>query len=696
MIDCPQECANKCLELADVFCVGLDAGQRVICINSTGSRILQYRREEIEGRNWFDDFVPQRVREESRSKFLQLMRGEIALVEYRDAPVVTKDGMERVIAWHAALLTDEQGSVTGIVGAGEDVTERRRIEDELLASEERLARIIETTPNGIVVLDTGGEITYANPTAERILGLTRAEIAGRTYNDLKWRITTVDGKPLPDEELPFARAMKTGRAVFGVEHAVEHPDGTRTILSINAAPLRNIAGAIAGVVVSMSDITKSKQTEEELRRSETFFNSMFEESPHAMWISDDKGTLVRLNRALCRLLQVQESDVIGKYNVFLDNVVEEQGLLPLIRRVYENGETVTFSYTWDSRQEMQPGFARQTPVFLETTVSPVLDAKGRVINAIYQHIDFTERKRAEEALLESEEKYKGLFENTAEGVALHEVIYGEDGKPLEYIVRDVNNSFEKIIGISRDAAIGQRASALYGEAPYIEEFASVASTGIPIHFDTYFAPMNKYFSISVFRPKMGWFATILSDVTERIHVEEHQKEFYRKTILAATQGKLEITDRENILSIAGPVIGAWEIKPREDMCDVRAAVSQLAHTLGMEQSVLRDFVLCIGEAVTNAAKHAGGGMLSLHKMDDSLMAVISDNGPGIDALKLPEATMRLGYSTGPSMGMGYKMILSLTDKVYLATGPEGTIVGIEMMCVKHEEHLDIARLPYAW
>ncbi len=161
--------------------------------------------------------------------------------------------------FEATLLPLPGGQIAAIV---RNTTERRRADDALRASKERLARIVETMADGFTILDQEGHITFANAAAERILGLPRSEITGRTWNDPAWKASTPDGKPLPEEDLPFVQAMRTGKPVYRVEQAVERPDGTRVILSINAAPLRDATGATEGVVASLTDITDRKQTEQ--------------------------------------------------------------------------------------------------------------------------------------------------------------------------------------------------------------------------------------------------------------------------------------------------------------------------------------------------------------------------------------------------------------------------------------------------
>jgi PAS domain S-box-containing protein len=142
--------------------------------------------------------------------------------------------------------------------------------------------------------------------------------------------------------------------------------------------------------------------------------------------------------------------------------------------------------------------------------------------------DISARKQAEfqkeaalAALRESEDKYRALFANMGEGVALQHLVYDELRHPIDYIIKEVNPAFEMVLGIPRERAIDQLATELYGTAqpPYLDTYAEVAESGQPTKFETHFAPLGKSFEISVTSPKPGWFATIFADTTARHRAE---------------------------------------------------------------------------------------------------------------------------------------------------------------------------------
>ncbi len=118
--------------------------------------------------------------------------------------------------------------------------------------------------------------------------------------------------------------------------------------------------------------------------------------------------------------------------------------------------------------------------------------------------------------------FRSLFDNMSEGVCLHEVIYDAQGTPVNYRILDVNAQYEAILHLPRAAVVGKLATEAYGVAnpPYLKEYATVADTGIPYRFETYFPPLDKHFVISVAPIDKGQFATIFFDITELKRAEE--------------------------------------------------------------------------------------------------------------------------------------------------------------------------------
>lgn len=126
-----RDLAQKYLRTAGVMFVTLTTDGKVTLINDKGCEILGYDQSEIIGKNWFEYFVPERVREEVKAVFNRLKAGEVELAGYNENSVVTRSGEERLIAWNNIVLTDDSWKISGILSSGMDITERKRAEEQL-------------------------------------------------------------------------------------------------------------------------------------------------------------------------------------------------------------------------------------------------------------------------------------------------------------------------------------------------------------------------------------------------------------------------------------------------------------------------------------------------------------------------------------------------------------------------------------
>ncbi|WP_437639290.1 hybrid sensor histidine kinase/response regulator [Sorangium sp. So ce854] len=179
--------------------------------------------------------------------------------------VVRQDGSVRALAGTASPLRRPDGSPAGAVQITRDETDALEAERALRASEERYRGIISALEEGITLQDARGIIRTANASAERILGRPTAAIVGsRTLDDAS-RTIREDGTPIPIEMYPSEIALRTGEPQSGVVLGVERPGGAVQWLSVNAQPLRDPDGSIAGVVSSFFDVTAQRRAEAERR-----------------------------------------------------------------------------------------------------------------------------------------------------------------------------------------------------------------------------------------------------------------------------------------------------------------------------------------------------------------------------------------------------------------------------------------------
>jgi PAS domain S-box-containing protein len=172
-----QDKAQRYLDIADVILLALDLDRRITLINRKGCSTLGRKEHELLGRDWVETCLPARVRDKLRASFHRLVGGDLSYIEN---PILTKSGEERMIGWHNTVVRDGEGRVTGTLSSGEDITERKRAEEDLkqlsgqllhLQDEERrkIAQDLhDSTGQNLVALATMlGQVRSSAPSDER-------------------------------------------------------------------------------------------------------------------------------------------------------------------------------------------------------------------------------------------------------------------------------------------------------------------------------------------------------------------------------------------------------------------------------------------------------------------------------------------------------------------------------------------------
>lgn len=155
-----------------------------------------------------------------------------------------------------------------------------------------------------------------------------------------------------------------------------------------------------------------------------------------------------------------------------------------------------------------------------------------------------------------------------------------------------------------------------------------------------------------------------------------KKHFYRDVIRSVTHDKLHLVDRSEIPDEGTVRIEGDLTSPEEDRA-ARTAIRAVAGEAGMDREAVQQLTLAVGEATTNAVKHATKGRFTIATTEDRVIVRVSDHGPGISTENLPASLLQAGFSTKVSLGMGYTLMLELVDRVFLTTGPEGTVIQLE-------------------
>jgi len=253
---------------------------------------------------------------------------------------------------------------------------------------------------------------------------------------------------------------------------------------------------------------------EELRTSKEHLAALLHTALDGACLTDRSGRLLQVNEAYCRMTGYTQQELLTLHVSDLEAAESSDDIARRMRSVVAKGED-----QFETRHRRKDGSVLDIEVSLQFRPFE----GGRFIAFMR---DITARKQAMASLRQSEELFRSLFTSMTEGAAIHEIVADASGAPSDYRVLDVNPAYELFTGLKRSEAIGTLARRLYGTdaPPFLDIYAQVAASGEPTHFDAYFAPMEKRFSISAFACGKGRFVTIFKDITE-IWVLEQTRDF---------------------------------------------------------------------------------------------------------------------------------------------------------------------------
>ncbi len=258
------EVKERYISLAPGIVLALDSRGAITLLNEQGCIILGYRLEEVIGKSWFDLFIPEKDRDRIREVFRQLIAGQIEPNRVVDNPVLTRGGAEKIIRWHNTAVHDENGSISGTLGFGEDVTERIRAEEKIRKLQQFQESVITNANVWITVLDARGTILLWNDAAEAISGYPQSDVLGtstvwkRLYPERKYR-EKVTGD--------IQRIIERDKYLENFETEIQCRDGLKKSIVWNTRGLKDAQGTVTSYIAIGRDITAQKTAEEQARRS---------------------------------------------------------------------------------------------------------------------------------------------------------------------------------------------------------------------------------------------------------------------------------------------------------------------------------------------------------------------------------------------------------------------------------------------
>lgn len=332
--------------------------------------------------------------------------------------------------WSLVPILDATGKVELFVFSLNDVTERKRAEEALRTSEERLRRVLDALPVAAYTCDDQGLIAYFNERATELWG--RAPQLNHPEDRFcgSFRLYLPDGSPIPHDRCWMAVALREGQTVNGKEAVIERPDGTRRSALAHANPLWDSSGRVIGAVNVLLDITERKQAEAELAEREQLLRVMQETGPACVKRVSPDGALLYMNSAGLAFIEADSLHEAIGLSVF-DLVTREhrKGFEDMHRAVIGGG-------TRSLRFEIIG--LKGTPRWMETYAVPFRNPITGLVEHLAVSHDITERKRAEEAAAQARRRYEDLV-NTVNGI-----VWEVDVRTMTFTF--VSHQAEKMLG----------------------------------------------------------------------------------------------------------------------------------------------------------------------------------------------------------------------------------------------------------
>lgn len=279
--------------------------------------------------------------------------------------------------------------------------------------------------------------------------------------------------------------------------------------------LTTICNITANAIDSANKHSKIVSREQELIISEKKYRDLVENALVGVYTTNLEGEFLYANDALSKMLEYESADELINLDVkaMYKDIKDKERLIENISRT-----GLILNYEIE--------LITKTRKIKNVIISAYLS--GDLLTGMI--MDITSRKRAEETLRKSEEKYRNLYEAIDQGTALCEVLTDKNGKPVDYMFLDINNKYTMLTGLTREMVIGKRALEIN---PQIEQYridilGDIAITGKSIYYEDYFPQSDKYYSVYAYCPIKNQFAVLISDITERKQTEEIIKESEEK------------------------------------------------------------------------------------------------------------------------------------------------------------------------
>ena len=373
----------------------VDQELRITSISPSVEKVLGYKPEEIIGKRIDElDIIPPEYMEQAIQNSLQALAGEAArssLIEF-----IAKDGTRRFGETNGAPLIRD-GKIIAYVDVARDITERKRLQDELLETKTYLENLINNANDVIYTMDFDGNLTFINSLGEKLTGYSKEQW-------LKTNLQEIFHKNDWRKCLDNLEKLRAGKTVQD-EYRVRRADGQFLVMSIHEVPILK-AGKVVGVFGIGRDITEKRQMEEMIRKERDKAQRYLDIAGVIMEVLDKEGNILLINRKGYEILGYSKEELLGKnhFDILTPERIkaERKGIF----RMLMAGETGLFEYQ-ESILLTKSGEER----IIAWHNSPLTDEKGEIIGLLSSGNDITAHRQAENKIRQQKEFLQTVIES---------------------------------------------------------------------------------------------------------------------------------------------------------------------------------------------------------------------------------------------------------------------------------------------
>ena len=408
--------------------------------------------------------------------------------------------------WSNKSIVNEAGEVEGVVAVGRDVTQRKKVEQDLKESEEKNRVLSEATEEALFFSDKG-ICVECNKAACEMFGYRYEELIG---------ILGTDVIAEESKEIVYQYMMCGYEEPY--EAIAQKKDGTKFWAEFHGR-MYNYKGKQVRLT-AVRDISEKKVAEEALIFSEEKFRAAFKTSPDSISINRmSDGKYVEINEGFMYATGFSENEILGKTAEDLNFWVYQSDKLKLLAELKRNGYCVNFAAKFRLKNEK--------------IINGLLSARIITIKEENYLIsitrDISELKVAENELIaakefaeKKEKEYRSLFNEMLDGFALHQVIYNDLDIPVDYRFIELNPAYERLTGLKKEEVVNKTVLEVTPdiEKHWIANFGKVGKTGEPFWFEDFSKDHDLCYRGIAYSPRQDYFAVIFSDVTDKKKAEK--------------------------------------------------------------------------------------------------------------------------------------------------------------------------------